>query len=91
MEEDWEGADRFTQLSKIMSKDLMVIPSSFSARQAFDLLTEKNRRLAPVVTKAINDLIAGSGVSSSKVFAEFGIRYLFLANPINEELVRTIH
>ena len=46
--------------------------------------------LAPVVTKAINDLIAGSGVSSSKVFAEFGIRYLFLANPINEELVRTI-
>jgi len=49
MEEDWEGADRFTQLSKIMSKDLMVIPSSFSARQAFDLLTEKNRRLAPVV------------------------------------------
>jgi IMP dehydrogenase len=49
MEEDWEGADRFTQLSKIMSKDLMVIPSSFSARQAFDLLTEKNRRLAPAV------------------------------------------
>jgi IMP dehydrogenase len=27
----------------------MVIPSSVSARQAFDLLTEKNRRLAPVV------------------------------------------
>ncbi|NDF94022.1 MAG: GuaB1 family IMP dehydrogenase-related protein, partial [Actinobacteria bacterium] len=49
MEEDWEGADRFTQLSRIMSKDLMVIPSSVSARQAFDLLTEKNRRLAPVV------------------------------------------
>ena len=49
MEEDWEGVDRFTQLSRIMSKDLMVIPSSVSARQAFDLLTEKNRRLAPVV------------------------------------------
>ena len=49
MEEDWEGADRFTQLSRIMSKDLMVIPSAVCARQAFDLLTEKNRRLAPVV------------------------------------------
>ena len=49
MEEDWEGVDRFTQLSRIMSKDLMVIPSSVSVRQAFDLLTEKNRRLAPVV------------------------------------------
>ena len=49
MEEDWEGVDRFTQLSRIMSKDLMAIPSSVSVRQAFDLLTEKNRRLAPVV------------------------------------------
>ena len=49
MEEDWEGVDRFTQLSRVMSKDLMVIPSSVSVRQAFDLLTEKNRRLAPVV------------------------------------------
>ena len=49
MEEDWEGVDRFTQLSRIMSKDLMVIPSSVTARRAFDLLTEKNRRLAPVV------------------------------------------
>ena len=54
MEEDWEGADRFTQLSRIMSKDLMVIPSSVSARQAFDLLTEKNRRLAPVVDASGN-------------------------------------
>jgi len=49
MEEDWEGADRFTQLSRIMSKDLMLIPGSVSARKAFDLLIEKNRRLAPVV------------------------------------------
>ena len=54
MEEDWEGADRFTQLSRIMSKDLMVIPSAVSARQAFDLLTEKNRRLAPVVDASGN-------------------------------------
>ncbi len=54
MEEDWEGADRFTQLSRIMSKDLMVIPSAVSARQAFDLLTEKNRRLAPVVDASDN-------------------------------------
>ena len=54
MEEDWEGVDRFTQLSRIMSKDLMVIPSAVSARQAFDLLTEKNRRLAPVVDASGN-------------------------------------
>ena len=49
MEEDWEGVDRFTQVHRIMSKDLMVIPDSVNAREAFDLLHEKNRRLAPVV------------------------------------------
>jgi len=49
MEEDWEGVDRFTQVHRIMSKDLMVIPNTVDAREAFDLLNEKNRRLAPVV------------------------------------------
>ena len=49
MEEDWEAVDRFTQVHRIMSKDLMVIPDSVNAREAFDLLQEKNRRLAPVV------------------------------------------
>jgi IMP dehydrogenase len=49
MEEDWEGVDRFTQVHRIMSKDLMVIPNTVNAREAFDLLNEKNRRLAPVV------------------------------------------
>jgi IMP dehydrogenase len=49
MEEDWEAVDRFTQVHRIMSKDLMVIPDTVNARKAFDLLQEKNRRLAPVV------------------------------------------
>lgn len=46
--------------------------------------------LTPQITKAVNDLVAGSGVSSSNVFAEFGIRYVFMARPISEDLVRTI-
>jgi IMP dehydrogenase len=56
MEEDWEAVDRFTQVHRIMSKDLMVIPDSVNAREAFDLLQEKNRRLAPVVNAA-GDLV----------------------------------
>ena len=56
MEEDWEAVDRFTQVHRIMSKDLMVIPDSVNAREAFDLLQEKNRRLAPVVNSA-GDLV----------------------------------
>jgi IMP dehydrogenase len=50
-EADWEGADRFTQVSRVMSKDLMVLPDSLDARAAFDLLHGKNRKLAPVVDK----------------------------------------
>jgi len=46
--------------------------------------------LAPVMNRAVVDLVSGSGVNSSKVFAEFGIRYVFMARPVNEELVRTI-
>ena len=49
MEEDWEGVDRFTQVHRIMSKDLMVIPDSLNAKSSFDLLQEKNRKLAPVI------------------------------------------
>ena len=48
-EADWEGADRFTQVQRVMSKDLMVLPDTVDARAAFDLLHEKNRKLAPVV------------------------------------------
>ena len=54
MEEDWEGVDRFTQVHRIMSKDLMVIPDTVNAREAFDLLHKKNRRLAPVVNASGN-------------------------------------
>ncbi len=46
--------------------------------------------LSPLVTKAINELVSGSGITSSQVFAEFGIRYLFMPKPLNEDLVRTI-
>ena len=52
MEEDWEGVDRFTQLQRIMSKDLLVIPDHLDARQSFDLLHEKNRKLAPVTNQS---------------------------------------
>lgn len=46
--------------------------------------------LAPRLNQAIIDLVSGTGVSSSNIFAEYGIRFLFMANPANEDLVRTI-
>ena len=53
-EADWEGADRFTQIKEIMVKDLLVISDDLNAKAAFQLLHEKNRKIAPVVDKSGN-------------------------------------
>jgi len=46
--------------------------------------------LSSEVNQSIVNLVTGAGIDSSQVLAEFGIRYVFLAKPFNEELVRTI-
>ncbi len=39
---------------------------------------------------AITNLVNGSGVTSSKVLGEFGIKFVFMSNPVDNEVVRTI-
>ena len=51
-EADCENVDRFTQLNKIMSKDLVTLNDDVSPKAAFEFLTEKRRRLAPVIDKS---------------------------------------
>ena len=51
-EADWEGADRFTQIKQVMVRDLLVISDDLDAKAAFQLLHEKNRKLAPVVNSS---------------------------------------
>ncbi|CAB4753578.1 unannotated protein [freshwater metagenome] len=51
-EADCERVDRFTQLQLIMSKDLVTVPDTIEAREAFDFLNSERRRLAPVVNKS---------------------------------------
>ncbi|CAB5239605.1 unannotated protein [freshwater metagenome] len=50
--------------------------------------------LAPVeteeITKAVRELVDGTGISSSKTLARFGIKYLFVKNSENRELIQTI-
>ncbi len=48
-ERDCAGADRFAQLREVMSSQLITLPASIGAREAFDLMAEENRRLAPVI------------------------------------------
>jgi IMP dehydrogenase len=48
-ERDCAGADRFAQLSQVMSSRLVTLPDTVGAREAFDLLAAGHHRLAPVV------------------------------------------
>ena len=42
------------------------------------------------ITSAVEGLIDNTGVGSSKIFAAFGIKYVFVKNPAHEELIQTI-
>jgi len=44
----------------------------------------------PAIAKAVIELSDGSGLTSSKTFANFGIKYLFAKNPIDKEVISTI-
>ncbi|MDQ1697061.1 MAG: dehydrogenase, partial [Frankiaceae bacterium] len=48
-EADCIGVDRFAQLHRVMSSDLLTLADSVDPRQAFDRLHEGRHRLAPVV------------------------------------------
>jgi len=42
------------------------------------------------IVVATQGLIDGSGISSSKVLADFGIKYVFVKNPFDKNIIRTI-
>ncbi|GAA2345844.1 GuaB1 family IMP dehydrogenase-related protein [Streptomyces cuspidosporus] len=50
-ESDLTGVDRFTQLSEVMSRELLVLDAGIDPREAFNRLDAAHRRLAPAVDK----------------------------------------
>ena len=46
---DLHEVDRFTQVERVMSRELTTLPDTVDVRAAFDLLQEARHRLAPVV------------------------------------------
>jgi IMP dehydrogenase len=48
-EVDCAGVDRFTQLRKVMSSDVLTLPAGIDAEAAFRRLHDERRKLAPVV------------------------------------------
>ena len=51
-EADCTGVDRFTQLSHVMSSELLTLPAGVDPEQAFGLLQAGRHKLAPVVDSA---------------------------------------
>jgi IMP dehydrogenase len=48
-ESDLAGVDRFTQLSEVMSRDLLLLDADIDPREAFNRMHDANRKLAPAV------------------------------------------
>ncbi|MCM2418241.1 GuaB1 family IMP dehydrogenase-related protein [Streptomyces sp. RKAG293] len=46
---DLTGVDRFTQLSEVMTRDLLLVDADIDPREAFNRLDAANRKLAPAV------------------------------------------
>jgi IMP dehydrogenase len=46
---DLSGVDRFTQLTEVMSRDLLLLEADIEPREAFNTLDGANRRYAPAV------------------------------------------
>ena len=51
-EPDCSGVDRFAQLQRVMSADLLTLPAGIDPRAAFDRLAEGRHRLAPVTDES---------------------------------------
>jgi IMP dehydrogenase len=51
-EADCQGVDMYTQLSEVMSVELLTLPAGLGPRAAFDRLHEGRHRLAPIVDDA---------------------------------------
>ena len=49
---DCARVDRFAQLRDVMSTDLLTLPHGVDPHHAFDLLSDANRRIAPVINAA---------------------------------------
>ncbi|ADI05466.1 inosine 5-monophosphate dehydrogenase [Streptomyces bingchenggensis BCW-1] len=49
VESDLTGVDRFTQLSEVMSRELLLLDAAIDPREAFNRLDAAHRKLAPAV------------------------------------------
>ncbi|MEK6648076.1 MAG: glycosyltransferase family 2 protein [Actinomycetota bacterium] len=80
----------------------LVLRSSYSgglASLAFFIARESDALLgdpdiapptSPIIDRAVREMVDGSGLASSKVLSAHGIKYLFMKNPVDNQIVREI-
>jgi IMP dehydrogenase len=68
---DLHEVDRFTQVERVMSREVTTLPSGLGPREAFDRLHEARHRLAPVVDAdgRLSGLLTRTGALRSALYA----------------------
>ena len=66
--------------------------SYFIARESDAMLADPDiaPKISPEIDLAVKGIVDGTGISSSKVLAGYGIKYLFMKNPVDTQLVRAV-
>jgi GT2 family glycosyltransferase len=67
-------------------------PSFFIARESDAMLgdADMSPENSADVVAAVRQIVDGSGITSSRILAGYGIKYLYVINPANPQLVRSI-
>jgi len=66
--------------------------SFYIARERDALLADPDVAPPPsaAIETAVREMVDGSGINSSKVLSAHGIKYIFMKNPVDSQLVRTV-
>lgn len=66
--------------------------SFYIARERDSFLADPDVAPSPssVIDTAVREMVDGSGINSSKVLSALGIKYIFMKNPVDSQLVRTV-
>jgi GT2 family glycosyltransferase len=66
--------------------------SFFIARESDAMLSDPDLAPSnsPELESAVRAILDGSGISSSKVLSAYGIKYLFMKNPVDTQLARAV-
>ena len=66
--------------------------SFFIARESDAMLSDPDLAPSnsPDLESAVRAILDGSGISGSKVLSAYGIKYLFMKNPVDTQLARTV-